>query len=472
MTILAWILVLVAVALAVVMWRMTFKGTALVLFSYPIVLFADTVWGTMSGGDWTWFWIAFIILGLISLMGRRFSSRGLTIAGVTMLLFAIILATPFSLWDTAKNTVAAITAPSQEALIEAFNKDVQGEYDSADARLDAIEAKNAEQDKRLDANDVKNAEQDARLKALEEKDKTLETKIVDLNAKVTGIVTSELPNDLTKEQLADAVSTDMVRRHFNPDQVTFFTINWKENEYDVGSNPFSDRMIDSNYKLRKHISGPSEQSKATRAHILAALPASEEARALDGKGYVPVQFHTRVCYDGNTWFNPKEKKAIPQGTTCHEAGDVIWVYVGSNGKVYWDASVRADCGNPGMTSAPRPDNPGKQSKPRHTTPVTPGTPTTPGTSTPTPSKSTSTPTPSSTCPSGHYCTPKATATSAPSVSPRPSGTSTAKPSSRPTHSGPVITSGPTSSPTRSSDGHTASPSPEVTSTATRTVGDG
>lgn len=227
----------------------------------------------------------------------------------------------------------------------------------------------------------------------------VEGRVSKLEKTVDGIQRTATPADIPVDQLADKLSAALKAAGWKLGDYRVGSFDRSKYTYNPGNGAFVPSSVDTLDKLVKYLNGASAQSQATRNHVLAAVPASERQRLLSGQGYIPFQSSVDYCMDGNTMWDGKS--AVRAGLSCHNAGDVVWIYVGSDGKIYWDASVRWDCGNGGMTSVPAPRRvtpaapaPGA---PRTTTPApkpsTPGTPGTPTTShAPSPTPTTSVPT--------------------------------------------------------------------------------
>lgn len=74
----------------------------------------------------------------------------------------------------------------------------------------------------------------------------------------------------------------------------------------------------------------------------------EIQRALSGEGYFPVQVTVAARVLGTTYF--KDGKVLESGE-WRSVGpkDVFWLFLGRDGKILFDAAIRADCGNPNIT---------------------------------------------------------------------------------------------------------------------------
>lgn len=141
---------------------------------------------------------------------------------------------------------------------------------------------------------------------------------------------------------------------------------WKAGEFSVndidrsirtdqGHYPFGDRIDGIKSRLVEVLNGSEPWQAAIRDRVLSAVPESEHARLLSGEGYYAIQFKHAVCLGGSDYY--KDGIAMPGdgGKVCYEAGDVSWAFVGSDGTVYWGASVRDACNNPHYDTAPTPE---------------------------------------------------------------------------------------------------------------------
>lgn len=453
--------------------------------------------------EWVIFAVLFIAAVIYTLAGHfRVGARA--VAGIIILMIAALMATPINL--------PALTLGDFGDNVMAMEQSIKGQLDDTNKRVAELEKRVDTLEKRMDTNEKSDTDLKAEVEKLKAQVDTLtanQQKLATSQQKleadfdvfkkeVKGIVSTATPIDLTSEQVAKALAADLVAQGFSPDQIRVGTVDVDENAFDPGANAFAPRSLNSVEKLKAQINGASPQAQATRQHLLAAVPKSERARLLSGRGFVPLQFKVKTCLQGNTYY--LGGKAVRGSVTCHEAGDVIWVYVGSDGKVYWDASVRGDCSNPGMTAPPRPALPHRGSprpsstptpasthptSPPATSTTQPGggggsstTSTTPSSTTTTSSSTTSSPPVTSstttTCgpggSDGHggYCSPKTSAPPPPGQSPRPNTGPVTTPA-QPSPTSKAIPLRPSSSTTRSpspsgttpgsGDGHTSTGSP-------------
>lgn len=140
---------------------------------------------------------------------------------------------------------------------------------------------------------------------------------------------------------------------------------WKAGEFSVndidrsirtdqGNYPFGDRIDGIKSRLVEVLNGSEPWQAAIRDRVLSAVPESEHARLLSGDGYYAIQFKRPVCLGGSDYYKDGTAFAGDGGKVCYEAGDVSWAFVGSDGTVYWGASVRDACNNPHYDTAPTP----------------------------------------------------------------------------------------------------------------------
>ena len=191
------------------------------------------------------------------------------------------------------------------------------------------------------------------------------------------------PGGVTDTQASKALGDELAAAGWGPDDVRVNNVDETIHTAQAGTYRFSDRLR-TKARLVDYLNGKSAAATANRQKVLSSVPATERARLLSGQGYYNVQFTKSSCLSGNTYYMNGEVRTVD--SICHKKGDIVWVYVGSNGKVYWGATVRDDCGNGHLNSAPTPNTP----TPTKPTP----TPTTPTPTKPTPTKPTpTTPTP-------------------------------------------------------------------------------
>jgi hypothetical protein len=73
----------------------------------------------------------------------------------------------------------------------------------------------------------------------------------------------------------------------------------------------------------------------------------ETKRALSGEGYFPVQVKVAARVLGTTYF--KDGQVLESGEWRSVGpNDVFWLFLGRDGKILFDAAIRADCGNPNL----------------------------------------------------------------------------------------------------------------------------
>ena len=390
--------------------RIEFRRTRLGRVPFAIALALTWYFGT----SWdvylflqVFFWVALIVAAIAWLFGLLGKTAGTiaytasTVAVILAMLFGLSSASAvtFGTWGFGSNAIGLDEA-EQARLKALMSLDIQKQLVDTNAAIKAeATSRTAEDDKIW-----------AAIKLLQDSDKKQNAAIADLQKRVTkletGVTRTPTGSDTTPKDVADGLAEDLVDQGWK--KVRVGSVDWSKNVSDDTVGSYGAR-IDNQNKLRNAIVNDAK----TRSHIkAAAMPAGEKARALRGDGYVPVQFPEDVCFDGNMLI--KDRHPVRGAPNCSMAGDIVWVYVGTDSKAYWDASVRADCANPGMTQAPAPrgteqstvcpkgtDRAGqmKGSRPcnnRSTTP-TPSR-TTPSTGTPTPSTSTPPPTSTTTVP--------------------------------------------------------------------------
>lgn len=152
---------------------------------------------------------------------------------------------------------------------------------------------------------------------------------------------------------AAALAKELTAAGWGPDTVSVNNVNEEGKIDQQGNNAFGSR-IRTKAKLVEVLNGSSAQETAIRDRVTSQLPESERARALSGDGWYAVQFKQSVCISGSDWFQDGQPYSGDGHVDCHAAGDVYWVYVGSDGKIYWGAAVRDDCNNPHLDTAPAP----------------------------------------------------------------------------------------------------------------------
>lgn len=423
------------------------------LLALTLVLYLGVSWEM-----WSWvsavFWIAVIvaIIGLIVFAVRR-RADGLVRAGTGIAGFIVAVLFLLSLFGAGYRLV---TGGDVDALDKSFQEQLTASNEAVKTLTgkvnDSVTAQ-AEVDKLQDGVDAKILE---RLAKVEGRVTVVEGQVAELTDRVDaiddyimhGVTHTATPDDVSVKKTSRSIAEGLASRGWD-ETVKIGSVDWDANPRDTGRNVFGER-VESTQELSSYLKKDSREAAAMRKHIHKAIKAEvppnrveyEHRRAMSGKGYVPVQFPEAVCYDGNTFYRNGEAK-VPDKQTCRQAGDIFWIYVASNGEVIWDASVRADCSNPGLTKPPAPRDKVKTKKPPATkppvtTPTPSTTPTRPVTPTPTPSKTpTSTPTPTK--------TPSKT----PTPTPTPSKTPGKKPTDHPCNQGncPSNTHVPAPSPT-------------------------
>ena len=143
-----------------------------------------------------------------------------------------------------------------------------------------------------------------------------------------------------------------------------------------GNAVFSAKSLKTQADIREFLNGTSEQSKAARERVTTAITESvrkdnpsftdeqvkaEVARALDGSGYFPVQVTVASEILGTTYF--KDGKVLTaDGWRSVGPNDIFWMFLTQDQKIVLGATLRADCGNPELTTV-RPVTPGNPNPP-------------------------------------------------------------------------------------------------------------
>ena len=259
-------------------------------------------------------------------------------------------------------------------------------------RLVVLERQMREANKRLDAHDERLDDHEQRIGALEKEVAKHSKAIADLQANsltasdlkdyvvshssedVTSVVGALVENQVTvtptgsclpdREKAAKALGKTLARHDFGPDEINVGTVDWSKSVEQRGNAPFSYETAKTRQQLAGFLQGSSPASQAARNFLKSQVPESEWNCVLSGEAHIPVQFLVDTEFSGNGYFNGKEFQR--GGHTSYKAGDVVWVYVSPETyKVNWEASVRADCLNPGYSSPPKPVRPAEQpAKPR------------------------------------------------------------------------------------------------------------
>ncbi len=334
-------------------------------------------------------WTLIVVCGIIAVIGvlayifivkpvalRR--SGAVVAAGAVVLLAGLLV---FQFMPSSLNVPVAATSVGD---VEAMKADLKAQFDAAEAtrnstlaeltkRVEAISAKDIEQDEAI-------AELRGEISKLREESDQLKSSIGSLTSRLVSlengdITVTAVPLALTNDEAAEILAKALVEQGWQAGEIRVADIDWSKNPYDNGPETFVGRTIRTQQDLGRVLANPKNGSeRAVRKHILKSLmgmPESERQRALTGEGFIPVQFMKESCFDGNTFYNSGTGEAQREvGSRCKDAGDVWWVYVGTDGKIYWDTSVRADCGNPGLTRPPRPKHPKPKPTPTPTIPTT------------------------------------------------------------------------------------------------------
>lgn len=126
-----------------------------------------------------------------------------------------------------------------------------------------------------------------------------------------------------------------------------------KNPKEAGPGAFSKEVLTSQDDISGFLTEDNKSERAIKAQerVFGALKdrpdAQEEiARAKSGEAYFPVQITKKAKIYGTTFVNSKgEVQQMKTGRSV-EAGDVMWLFVDTEGHIIPGASLRADCDNP------------------------------------------------------------------------------------------------------------------------------
>ena len=123
-----------------------------------------------------------------------------------------------------------------------------------------------------------------------------------------------------------------------------------------------DKIAETEAAVRKdNPSFTDEQVKTEVETRLKKLVDAEVARALDGTGYFPVQVTVASEILGTTYY--KDGKVLTaDGWRTVGPNDIFWMFMTTYQKIVVPATIRADCGNPELTTV-RPVTPGNPNPP-------------------------------------------------------------------------------------------------------------
>ncbi len=321
-------------------------------------LFADLPWPVHVAFGLMWGFGAFRTLlvetGMVTPIGER-TRRSL--AG----LLALIV--------TAGIVQTAISAPASADMEERFYQhlttsdskfdELQKEVDDPEQQkmnvhlqeqIDALVASDKRLKQLLDQAMSQNDLDATRLSALEAAAKD--------GKDVANNTTHTSTDEKDRPKISKALAKELTDAGFDPDEVTVGTIDWSRNPHDHTDGAYGGR-VETRNELSKLFEDDSEknESEAWR-QVKRDIPKNEHTRGQAGKGYVPIQIWVDSCYEGNLVI--VGGKSVTGGKVCAKAGDVFWVYIDQEGKVRWGATVRADCANPKLKQAPRPEEPRKE----------------------------------------------------------------------------------------------------------------
>jgi len=140
-------------------------------------------------------------------------------------------------------------------------------------------------------------------------------------------------------------------------------VNFNNHTQVRGSAAFSKVTLKSQTDIAAFLASSTPQSVAARQRLQQALSKfpGENQRALNGVGYVPIQFSVAVQYFGTTYF-ANNQVINEESARVAPANDILWLFFTRKGMIIPGASIRADCGNEHFTAI---------------VPVTPSTPSAP-----------------------------------------------------------------------------------------------
>jgi hypothetical protein len=352
------------------------SATVLFVILASIVIYDGFDW-SVDNGWWILvrllFWIGLIvaiILWVINLTtglseGRRWSSdrkwsAARSASGIA-LVAAVLLASnlSFSGWDVSFGNANDRVDEIGQAIQDQINKSQE------EMKLDFTTSLNAAVAAKQDKIDTTSFESTCksmqpvcdRILALESNDKTQDSAIKKLQDDVKKLQSQmvALNKDTNVTGAADSLAKSLAPMGWQKGEVVVGNkIDWSKNRYDAGAQKFVEQGIDTPAKYAAHLNGSRAADKAAKEIVMDNTPAELHAMFLRGENVIPVQFTKDSCVNGNTGYDGH--KVVRFDKICHEAGDIWWVPVGPDGTVYWAAAVRADCGNPGVYSAPYPRN--------------------------------------------------------------------------------------------------------------------
>lgn len=185
--------------------------------------------------------------------------------------------------------------------------------------------------------------------------KTLSGRVAKVTERVDkgGItVKSSSGSDKSTDKAIKAIGKDLKRAGWKKGDVLINRVDDKIHKEHAGDYNFGKRLR-TKEELVKYLNGKSKEAKANRELILKDVPKDQHDRLLSGEGWYSLQFLRASCLDGNGMY-VNGRAEINKNVVCHNAGDIVWVYTGPNGKVYWGTAVRDDCRNGHLNGAPAP----------------------------------------------------------------------------------------------------------------------
>lgn len=128
-----------------------------------------------------------------------------------------------------------------------------------------------------------------------------------------------------------------------------------KHKVETGGAPFYDgnnvTYLDSTDAIAKWLASDDSKAKAAKERVTAAIKAAgksdkEVRRAHSGAGYIPVQLKGESQVLGTSYYTPEGIQVMDQWRQS-QAGDLYWLFITEDGMLVPDATLRADCGNPG-----------------------------------------------------------------------------------------------------------------------------
>lgn len=129
-------------------------------------------------------------------------------------------------------------------------------------------------------------------------------------------------------------------------------VDFDANPAERGNAAFSKKTLKTQADVAAFLNGTSDKSKAVKERVARAITREgygqhEVDRALDGSGFFPVQVTEAADFLGTTYFKDG-KVLVADEWRRVKAGDILWLFMTEDGKIIIEATVRADCANPGL----------------------------------------------------------------------------------------------------------------------------